>query len=85
MYGKGQGVPADRNKSIELYEAAAQQNSAVANFNLGIIYLNGDGVAQAIDTGAAYMRQAAHFGMQEAVDILEDLKTKYGIETKDIQ
>ena len=84
MYGKGQGVPADRNKSIELYEAAAQQNSAVANFNLGIIYLNGDGVAQAIDTGAAYMRQAAHLGMQEAVDILEDLKTNYGIETKDI-
>jgi len=30
------------------------------------------------------MRQAAHLGMQEAVDILEDLKTNYGIETKDI-
>ena len=87
MYGQGLGVPADRSKSVEPYKAAAQQGNAVANFNFGIIYLNGDGVTQEIDLGVVYMKQAAHLGMQDAKDAkdaLERLENDYGVEIEEV-
>jgi TPR repeat protein len=70
IYGKGLGVAADRRRSIELYKLAAVQNDAHANFNLGIIYINGDGAERDIEIGVRYMSKAARLGMGEADEIL---------------
>jgi len=82
MYGKGLGMPADRVKSVELYKLAAEQGVAVANFNLGLIYINGDGMDHDLDLGVRYMSQAAHLGMDDAKEVLVMLKTKHGIESE---
>jgi TPR repeat protein len=82
MYGKGLGMPADRVKSVELYKLAAEQGVAIANFNLGVVYINGDGIEPDIDLGVSYMLQAAVLGMEEAEEILVELKNKYGIESE---
>ena len=81
-YGKGLGMPADRVKSVELYKLAAEQGVAIANFNLGVVYINGDGIEPDIDLGVSYMSQAAVLGMEEAEEILVELKNKYGIESE---
>ena len=49
-------------KSVELYKAAAEQGDAHANYNLGSIFLNGDGVERDIETGINYLREAARLG-----------------------
>ena len=82
MYGKGLGMPADRVKSVELYKLAAEQGVAVANFNLGLIYINGDGMDHDLDLGVRYMSKAAHLGMNDAKEVLVMLKTKHGIESE---
>ena len=81
IYGKGQGVPVDRIKSIEMYKLAAEQNSATAHFNLGIIYLNGEGIKQDIESGIQHMSQAASLGMDEAKEVLVMLKNDHGLES----
>ena len=45
MYEKGQGVTQDYNKAFEMYELAAKQGLASAQYNLGRMYYYGKGVA----------------------------------------
>ena len=44
MYENGQGVPQDYAEAVKWYREAADQDDTDAQFNLGLMYENGDGV-----------------------------------------
>ena len=63
---------------------AAVQNDANANFNLGVIYINGDGVDRDFEIGVRYMSKAASLGMGEADEILTTLNQQTEADTAKI-
>jgi len=46
MHRQGQGVVQDFKEAAKWYRLAAEQGSALAQYNLGVIYAKGRGVAQ---------------------------------------
>ena len=44
MYEAGRGVPQDDAEAARWYRLAAEQGSGAAQFNLGLMYVNGRGV-----------------------------------------
>lgn len=66
MYDFGQGVPRDYKEAMKWYRKAADQNLAIAQYNLGALYVNGQGVTQ--DDIQAYMwiNLAAEQGLETA-------------------
>ncbi|MGK2959439.1 MAG: tetratricopeptide repeat protein [Acidimicrobiales bacterium] len=46
MFDDGHGVPQDYAEAVGLYRKAAEQGHARAQYNLGIMYAKGQGVAQ---------------------------------------
>ena len=46
MYRDGRGVPQDFTQAMAWYRKAADQGSAVAQYNLGVMYRDGRGVPQ---------------------------------------
>jgi Asp-tRNA(Asn)/Glu-tRNA(Gln) amidotransferase A subunit family amidase len=53
MYANGYGVPEDDAEAVRWYRMAAEQGSADAQSNLGVMYANGEGVVQ--DDARAYL------------------------------
>ncbi|MBT6530010.1 MAG: sel1 repeat family protein [Betaproteobacteria bacterium] len=45
MYANGEGVPEDDATAVMWYTKAAEQGHAIAQFNLGFMYANGDALA----------------------------------------
>ena len=71
----------DREKAIDLYTQATELGNGLACWNLGIIFLNGDGVEQDIERGVRYMTEAARLGSEDAKKSLLELKQRHGIDT----
>lgn len=46
MYAKGEGTAQDSKKAVEWLEKAAAQGDAGSQKDLGLMYLEGNGVAQ---------------------------------------
>jgi len=44
MYYNGEGVPQDYAVAMKWYRLAAEQGHAKAQYNLGVMYYNGEGV-----------------------------------------
>ena len=59
MYGKGQGVPQDYKEAVRWYRKAANQGLALAQYNLGVMYLLGQGVPQNFVVAYALFNLAA--------------------------
>ena len=59
LHHRGEGVPKDTQRAIELYTRAAELGNAEAQFNLGNIYLLGEGVKADESWASTYYRQAA--------------------------
>jgi TPR repeat protein len=55
-------TPPDFVGALECYRRAAEQGNAEATYNLGYAYLQGEGVAQDVDTGLGWLRRAAEMG-----------------------
>jgi TPR repeat protein len=53
LYEHGQGVTQDYVKARELYEKSIDMGDSIAMFNLGLLYLNGQGVARELYEKAA--------------------------------
>ena len=53
MYSQGKGVEQNSEKAYEWFREAALQGSAIAQYNVGIIWYTGDGVAES-DLKQAY-------------------------------
>jgi hypothetical protein len=59
-------VPRDIRAAVEWYRKAAAQRNAEAQYNLGLCYENGEGVAKGMSTAAGWYRKAAAQGQAEA-------------------
>ena len=46
MYQYGRGVAQDAKQAVSWYRKAAEQGNATAQYNLGAMYQNGDGVTK---------------------------------------
>jgi len=59
MYYKGEGSEVDFRKAASLCERAANKGQAGCQYYLGLMYVNGEGVTQDIDTGISWMKKSA--------------------------
>ena len=55
-------VPVDYREAARWYRRAAEQSSGVAQYNLGMFYLDGKGVSQNTDEAIAWLTKAADGG-----------------------
>ena len=66
LYSSGRGVTADQAKAIQLWKEAAEKNNSTAEFNLGIQYMLGKGLAKSDEEGARWIGKAAEGGLPYA-------------------
>ncbi len=66
LYDKGEGMPQDKAKALDLYHKAAELNYAEAQLLLGIIYDQGIGVTQDYAQALSWYRRAAEQGYAKA-------------------
>jgi TPR repeat protein len=59
MYYKGEGSEVDFRKAASFCERAANKGQAGCQYYLGLMYVNGEGVTQDIDTGINWMKKSA--------------------------
>ena len=67
MYAEGHGVPKDYEKAFIWFEKAAEQNNILALYNLGLMYRDGQGVAQNNKKSYIMLSLAAIAGVTPAV------------------
>ena len=70
LYEKGEGIPHDMKKAVQMYEEAVKNESVKAYYHLGLLYYYGIGVDQDKELGMKYIREAALRGDQEAQDFI---------------
>ena len=61
-------------KAVELYTKAAEQGHAVAQFNLGKCYYDGEGVEQDMQKAVEWYTKAAEQGDEDAQEALKRLR-----------
>ncbi len=65
------GVDVDFGKAFSWFERAAKQDHIEAQFNLALMYINGEGVRQDEQKGVEWLRKAAVNGSEDAQEILK--------------
>jgi TPR repeat protein/CHAT domain-containing protein len=70
LYHQSLGAPEDNAEARRWYRRAAQQGNASAQFNLGLMYYDGDGVVQDEDEAVRWYRMAAEQGDASAQNSL---------------
>ncbi len=71
MYYYGNELEQDQEQAVYWFKEAAKQKHAEAMYNLGVCFMNGEGVEKNKTTGMGFIRQAAKLGSESA--------KKYGI------
>jgi TPR repeat protein len=74
MYDLGEGVPQDLAEAARWYRAAADQDHASAQNNLGLMYDYGEGVEENAAEAVRWYRRAAE---QEHAGAQNNLALKY--------
>ena len=72
-YEMGQGVHQDHAEAVKWYRKAAIQNLPEAQYNLGVLYLNGKGVEQNSDIAQNWFSKACDNGLVEGCEKKESL------------
>ena len=67
------GTKPDVKRAIELYTLSAEQGIAKAQYNLGAMYYNGQGVEQSSTTAREWCAKAAAQGNEDAVHSVQVL------------
>jgi TPR repeat protein len=83
LYQSGWGPERDLLQAIRWYTSAAEQNEPRAQFNLGLLLLNGeDNVEKDTETGLLWLTRSAYANNARAKEFLIDAykNGKYGIE-----
>ncbi len=62
-----------KEEAVKWYRKAAEQGVAEAQCNLGLCYLDGNGVAQNKVKGVMWLRKAAEQGNAEAKEMLKKM------------
>ena len=58
MHANGEGVPQDYSEAAKWYKLAANQGHTKAQFQLGMLYKKGLGVAQNYVTATQWLKQS---------------------------
>jgi TPR repeat protein len=74
MYLKGQGIEQNYAKALSLFQKAAENGMAAAQFVAALMYSRGDGVKQDYVEAAKWLEKAAQQGHQQSIDLLRELK-----------
>jgi TPR repeat protein len=64
------GIPKDEAEAAKWYRKAAEQDNALAQFNLGVCYNNGQGMAKDEVEAVKWWRKAAQGGEVNALNAL---------------
>ena len=77
MYSEGQGVPQDAKKAVYWYTLSAEQGVPVAQLNLGLLYLHGEGIEPNFELAYMWGNLAAANGAEldvrdEAADVRDE-------------
>ncbi|GMF47401.1 unnamed protein product [Phytophthora fragariaefolia] len=84
-HGKG-GVEKDQARAVQYYKEAASAGIVTAQFNLGYLFLTGDGVPKDALQAEALFRKAAEKGFVMAmVNLAQMYRTGYGKVPKDVE
>ncbi len=75
MFLKGEGVDKNTSNALILYQQAAQQNHANAQYHLGLMYHLGDGVPKDDEQAFKWLNKAAEQGLKIAQAALVDFDT----------
>jgi len=66
-------VAKDLGKAVELYQKEADHGNVRAQYNLGVLYENGQGVPKDLGKAAEFYQKAANQGDQDAITQLKAL------------
>lgn len=69
----GHGIVENYQEAAKWYGLAAEGGMPEAQFNLGILYLNGQGVPRNPDKAVEWIKKSARQGLKEAKDTLAEL------------
>ena len=70
LYDKGLGVTENKSTALLWYYAAAQNNYAKAQYNLGVFFLKGIGTSVNLEEANLWFSKAAEQGIKQAAKIL---------------
>jgi len=73
FYHGEQGYPVDKGQSAAWFRKATAQGIAAAQYTLGVMTLNGDGVRQDEPEGRRLIQASAAQGYREAIDLLAQI------------
>lgn len=76
IYDVGEVVLQDLPKAFRYYLKAANLEHSQAMYNLGAMYLYGDGVEKSVEQGIAWLQKAAQKGEPNAIAVLKRLLIK---------
>ncbi len=77
MYRKGEGVLKDNKKACALYEKAANQGHASAQFGLGVMYDIDEGVPKDKSEAKYWMKKALENNDAEVSQVVLEYWNKY--------
>jgi hypothetical protein len=86
LYATGDWTgPRDAVRAAEWYRRAAERGHPDAQYNLGFMYLLGEGVQTSPSEGLQWLRRSADQGDETAIRLLADLyrNGKYGVPADD--
>ena len=72
------GVDQSYERAAEYFKVAARQGQASAQFNLGVLYANGQGVEQFFETASEWWIKSAEQGFENAIKYLQQLDKEEG-------
>ena len=70
------GVPENDTEAVKWFRLAADQDVADAQFNLGVMYADGQGVPEDYVLGFAWLNLAAAQGNERASEYRDNLQTR---------
>ena len=76
LYGRGEGVPIDKNEATKWYLKAAEKGHTEAQFYMGYRYAHGKGVTQSYTEAVKWFSKAAEKGNPDAMHGLGELYLK---------
>lgn len=76
LYRQGKGVQRNYNQALTLFTAAANENYADAQYNIGMMKRDGLGGAQDLAAAKEWFRRAAAQGHSDAADALARLPSR---------
>ena len=71
MYDKGKGVIQSSGEAFKWYSKAAEHNESDAQYNIGLMYLKGEGTEKNVQLAKQWLQLASNQGDLDAKELLK--------------